>query len=154
MTPLDIRLALLNSGITAPCYIGGANYARPTLAWLQGDFYDAFKADLWDENLDTWAKRWECRDFARLYACEAQKANAKTTAVPPDEDALAVGEFWFIPDAKRYGTAPGQLTGDPGEGHAIAICITDKGLAFVDPQNNIVWPMTTAELISCWFVRF
>jgi hypothetical protein len=141
MTQLDIRSALLAAGITCPVYIGGANYAKPTLAWLQGDFYAAFRAGLWNHDLDAWAVRWECRDFTRAYACEAQKANALTLKTPTGEDAVGVGEIWF---------RPGGLT----VGHAINAAFPEQGLTFIDPQNNNVWQMSTVELASIYYVRF
>ena len=139
----------------AKVFVGGSNYAAPTLAWLQGTFYDFFKGRLWNDDLQAWAVKWECRDFARAYACYAQECNALTPATPGGADILAVGEVWFIPDADRYGALPGQLAGTPnGAGHAINIALVETGWTFIDPQANIVWQMTEAELRSIYFLRF
>lgn len=122
---------------------GGANYAVPTVAWLTGPFWQYFKAKLWSDDVDTWSVKWECRDFARAYACFAQLANARSSGTPDGDDALAVGEFWFHPD-----------TNPPGEDHAICACITDQGLTFIEPQTGAVRPMSATEIASCTFARF
>lgn len=120
---------------------GGTAYAVPTLAWLTGPFWGFFKSRLWSDALDAWEVRWECRDFARAYACYAQECNALSPGQPPAEDALAVGEFWYHPTGSA-------------QDHAINACITDRGLVFVDPQNGLTVNPTTNELNSCAFCRF
>ena len=136
-------------------FCGGSNYAAPTLAWLQGTFYDFFRARLWSDSLQAWVVKWECRDFARAYACYAQECNALTPATPGGADILTVGEVWFIPDADRYGVNAGQLAGTPsGGGHAINLALVETGWVFIDPQVNLLWQMTEAELKSIYFLRF
>lgn len=122
---------------------GGLNYAVPTLAWLLGPCRDAFRARLFDAGLMSWKVRWECRDFARAFACFAQEANALTPGGPAGCDALAVGEIWFKPDGSAAGL-----------GHAICPCITDHGLVFIEPQTGAVRPMSPAEIQSTYFLRF
>jgi hypothetical protein len=139
MTRAEIQAFFL----AKPVWFGGLNYAVPELSWLQGKFWDFFKARLWSENLDKWLVRWECRDFARGFACAAQECNATTAGGPGDCDALAVGEFWFIPD-----------NSPPGQGHAICACITENGLQFIEPQTGAVRPVSETEFASCYFVRF
>ena len=154
MTPADIRASLLSSRIFFPPAFGGAVYALPTVAWLQGAFTDYFKQELFNADMQTWAVRWECRDFSRAFACLAQVCNARSNT-PGNADALAVGEVWFIPDADRYGTNPGQLGGTPGGGHAINAAFTEQGLIFLDPQfTSQLWPMSLTELSSIYFLRF
>ncbi|HEY1791566.1 MAG TPA: hypothetical protein VGG34_01495 [Opitutaceae bacterium] len=126
---------------------GGLIYAKPEWAWIVGPFRELVRARLWSDGLDTWLVKWECRDFARAFACYAQECNALTPGAPKGSDALAVGEFWFIPDASR-GLAPA------GTGHAINICITEKGVQFIDPQNFTEWIPSLDELASCLFLRF
>lgn len=140
MTSSDLR-ALFVSG--TPIFVGGTNYAKPTVAWLTGDFWQYFKAQLWDENLDKWTVTWECRDFARAFACLAQVCNAKTPGIPAGVDALAVGEFWFHPDGNP-----------PFQDHAICPCVTDEGLIFIDPQTGLLRPVSSNELLTCVFCRF
>ncbi len=122
-------------------YFGALNYAVPTRAWLQGPFWDFFKARFWSEDLDKWKFRWECRDFARAYACAAQECWA-STAGGPDSDALAVGEIWFIPDASK------------ADGHAICPVFTEHGLEFIEPQTGQLCPITPEQLSSSYFRRF
>lgn len=123
-------------------HFGASSYAVPTLAWLQGDLWKFFKARLWSENLDTWKVRWECRDFARAYACSALECWADTPGANPD-DGLAVGEVWFIPDPTQ-----------PSSGHAICPVITENGLQFIEPQTGQLYPMTAAQLSTRYFLRF
>ena len=138
MTPLQLRLLFPS----APTFIGGADYALPTLAWLQGPFWDYFKGELWDDNLDKWQVRWECRDFARAFATFAQVCNALTPVALAGTDALAIGEFWY------------HIGGDPATGHAINVCMTDQGQVFIEPQNGQQVHLTDVEISSCFFVRF
>ena len=140
MTQADLR-ALFIQG--TPIFVGGSNYAKPTTAWLTGPFWQWFKAMLWDEDLDKWTPPWECRDFARAYACLAQVCNARTAALPAGMDALAVGEFWFHPDGNP-----------PLEDHAICACVTEEGLIFIEPQTGLVRPVSPNELLTCKFARF
>ncbi|MDE2104596.1 MAG: hypothetical protein KGL39_45595 [Patescibacteria group bacterium] len=123
---------------------GASSYAVPTLAWLQGDFWNYFYRQLWDESLQKWTVRWECRDFARAYACMAQLCWAKTQGAAATDDGLAVGEFWFIPDATK-----------PTEGHAICAVFTENGLQFIDPQvGTSLWQMSHEQFSSSYFLRF
>lgn len=126
-----------------PVHFGGLDFEVPTLAWLTGPFWSAFKARLWNENLDKWRVRWECRDFARAYACMAHECWALTTGVDSPSDALAVGEIWFLPDPNT-----------PAQGHAICPAITDKGLIFIEPQTGLTYPVGSAQRASAFFLRF
>ncbi len=123
-------------------YFGALNYAVPTRAWLHGPFWDFFKARYWAEDLDKWKFRWECRDFARAYACAAMECWAATAAAS-ESDALAVGEIWFVPD-------PGK----PTDSHAVCAVFTENGLEFIEPQTNALCPMSPEQLSSRFFVRF
>ena len=140
MTAQEIRNAFYGK----PVFVGGANYAVPAQDWLLGPFYDYFKKQLGGDGLGAWSVRWECRDFARAYACLAQICNALTTGpAPAAEDALAVGEFWFKPDGSA-----------PGTGHAINVCFTETGLTFIEPQTGLLRPVSDSEMSSCYFLRF
>lgn len=123
--------------------LGASAYEVPTLAWVRGEFYDAFRKWLYSLGEDTWTVNWECRDFARAYACYMQLCWARSNPRPGSADGCAAGEIWFIPDAT-----------DPTKGHAICPVVTDQGLVFIDPQNNELWPMTAAQLGSAFFLRF
>lgn len=123
-------------------HLGAASYAVPVRAWLLGKCYEAFRARYWSENLNTWTIRWECRDFARAFACFAQECWALTEAFTSD-DGMAVGEIWFIPDARK-----------PAEGHAICPIFTENGLEFLEPQTGQLWPITPAQFYSRYFLRF
>lgn len=123
-------------------YMGATNYAVPTLTWLQGPCYEAFKKRYWDDNLTVWTVRWECRDFARAFACFATECWALTAGNDPS-DALSVGEIWFL-----------RTPGDPSSGHAVCPIITDNGLQFLEPQTGLICDMSPEQLSSRFFVRF
>lgn len=125
-------------------HFGGLEYAVPTVNWLQTKFWDYFSKRLWDSNVSKWKVRWECRDFARAYACMAQECWANTVGVDSPADALAVGEIWF----RQY---PNELT---KPGHAVCPAITDRGLVFIEPQNNTLCEMSSEQLASRYFLRF
>lgn len=122
---------------------GGMVYASPTRAWVEGPFYDYLKKLLWNFGEDTWAVKWQCRDFARAYATFAQLANAQTPDSPKGIDALSIGEIWFHPDHNA-----------PGDDHAINIIVADRACFFIDPQTGLEWAMSTAEIASVSFLRF
>lgn len=122
---------------------GALTYAVPTLNWLQGPCWEFFRARLWSENLDKWQVRWECRDFARAFACCALECWAKTVG-GTDDDGLAVGEIWFLPDRRAQAMA----------GHAVCPAITDGGLIWLDPQNGQLWPFTPSEFASRYYLRW
>lgn len=126
-----------------PIHFGGMNYAVPTTAWLTGSFWDFFKKQLWDFGTETWSVKFECRDFARAYACYAQTCNALSGDTPEGADALAVGEIWFHPDSEP-----------PGSDHAICACVTDKGLVYIEPQTGAIRTLSRIETLSCTFLRF
>lgn len=144
MTRPEIFAFFPPAGVLGQPKFGGNNYAVPTLEWLRGPFWEFFKARYWSTNSDKWKFRWECRDFARAYACAAQECwGNMNLELAPDSDALAVGEIWFVPEAL-----------DASKGHAICPAITDVGLVFIDPQNNSLWQITEAQLASRYFLRF
>lgn len=142
MTRSEIQLALYHAGLRALPNFGTDNYALPETAWLTGPFWDFYKAQLWNADVDNWQVKWECRDFARAYACLAQLCNARTAVSHTGMSALAVGEFWYNPG------------GNPAEGHAINACFTEHGLTFIEPQTGAPVTLCQAEISSCYFCRF
>lgn len=122
--------------------MGAGSYAVPTLAWLQGPFWDFFRAELWDRDLSNWKVRWTCRDFARRYASLAQECWAATAGGTTD-DGVAVGELWFTPH-----------NSPPGIGHAICPAVTDQGRVYIDPQSNLKCTLSPEEYESRYFLRF
>lgn len=122
-------------------HFGGMNYSVPTLGWLQGAFWDFFKARYWSEDLDKWKFRWQCRDFARAYACAAQECWASTVA-DSDADACAVGEIWYSPDPKS------------ASGHAICPVFTERGLQFIEPQTGHICELSPEQFSSRYYLRY
>lgn len=126
-------------------HVGAASYAVPTLKWLQGPCYTAFRERYWLADLDKWQFRWECRDFAsafRLFTVECWARN-KSVNTPDNDDGISVGEMWFFPDPD-----------DVSKGHAICPVICDRGLQFIEPQTGLLYPCSDAQLVSRYFLRF
>ncbi len=123
-------------------HFGAMDYTVPDLDWLRGPCYDAFKTRYWSSNLDKWTVRWQCRDFTRAFAVFAGECWAASTKVDLPTEAVSVGEIWFRPDPAKPA------------GHAVNPVICDKGLVFLEPQNNSLWPMQPAQLSSQYFLRF
>lgn len=150
MTPAELQSTLRASGIYAVGF-GGANYQLPTLAWLQNTFYPAMRQELFGEGITAWSQAFNCRLFTLDALVFADKCDAETVNAAPGTDTLAIGSFWFVPDAARFGNSetPGLLAGTySGEGHAILCCVTDQGIKFLDPQSNTIWALSAAELNS------
>lgn len=141
MNQQDLRAECID--LPAELAIGGTSYALPTQAWLLGPFWGSFREQLFNESVEDWEVNWECRDFVRFYAAWAQLCNARTPNSPAGTNALAVGEFWYIPDDSK-----------PNDGHALVICFTDQGRIFIDPQTGLLCTLTSAQLRSCYFCRF
>jgi hypothetical protein len=133
---------MIAAGVRGIIHFGAANFALPATAWLTGSFWQYFRAQLWNADVDKWQVKWECRDFARAYATLAQLCNARTSSSPADTDALAVGEFWYNPG------------GDRTKGHAINACFTERGLTFIEPQTGNPVQLCPVEIQSCYFCRF
>jgi hypothetical protein len=137
-------LAFCPSTLACVTHLGAGSYAVPTLKWLQGPFYDVFRKRLWDENLHKWKKRFACRDFAALYRATAIECWGASDGVVSEDDGLSVGEIWFDP-----------TPADPFDpNHGIVPAITDRGLLFIEPQNNTLWPMSDEQFASRFFLRF
>ena len=130
--------AEIQSSFATPVLFADASYARPTLRWLQGQFWDAFRQDRWAK-VGSYSRKNDCDNWARAFAQLAQDSHAQTRS-GSDDEALAVGEFFY--------------TKASGEGHAINAAFTDVGLVFIEPQNGLTLKLTTSEILSCFFVRF
>ncbi len=124
--------------LLAPAYFADASYAKPTLAWLQGPFWTWFIAQRQAYGLNTWTRKNDCDNFARAYAQAAQDCHS-VSQDPTNQEGLAVGEFWY------HG---------PNGPHAIIIAVTDKGIVYLEPQNNHQLILTPSEISSCFYVRF
>jgi hypothetical protein len=118
-------------------WLPDASYTRPTLRWLQGAFWDAFREDRFNK-VGRYSRKNDCDNFARAYAQLAQDCHAMSTG--RDAEGLAVGEVFYITRK--------------GEGHAIVCAFTDQGRKFIEPQTGRVIDLTENELLSCTFVRF
>ena len=148
MTQGDLLQSFRNVGIYVTSQLGGANYAVPTLAWLKGPCYDAFKAKYFADGIAAWSPRFNCRLFALSFVVFANECNALTNGGPANEDTLTLGMFEFIPDPSRFG-GDAPLAGTySGEGHAIWIALTEQGVKLVDPQSNYDWVLTETEKSS------
>lgn len=122
-----------------PCSVWcpDTTYAEPTLRWLQGAFWQSFRADRWAK-VGSYSRKNDCDNWARAYAQHAQDCHAMSHG--SEAEALAVGEMFY--------------TKASGEGHAICVAITEQGLVFLEPQNGQVITLSPSEILSCFFVRF
>ncbi len=132
MTPAEIQTHFSRAVIFAD-----DEYARPSLAWLQGKFWDAFQRDRWDR-VGSYSRKNDCDNWARAYAQLAQDCHAAT--VGNNAAALAVGEFFYARE--------------DGVRHAIVCAFVESGLVFIEPQNGRVLTLTPSERQLCFFVRF
>lgn len=134
MTPAEIQALLSLIFIR----FADDSYARPTLAWLQGAFWDSFQADRFDK-VGSYSRKNDCDNWARAYAQHAQDCHAMSNGNA--DEALAVGEFFY--------------TKTDGSGHAICMAVVDGfRLAFIEPQNGTELHLTPNEIASCSFARF
>lgn len=124
---------------TALVIAADATYARPTVEWLQGDFWDWFKGARWKLGLHRWHRRHDCDDFARAYCQACADAWALTPGAEEVAEAVAVGEFYY---------------NNAGTPHAIVAAVTDMGLVFIEPQTSLALKLTDAEIKSCFYARF
>lgn len=132
MTNYELQALLPRQAILAD-----SSYAQPTLAWLQGAFWQSFKADRWAK-VGSYTRKNDCDNWARAYAQHAEDCHAMSKG--SDAEGLAVGEFFY--------------TKDSGDGHAIVIAVIDDQVVFIEPQNGLTLQLTEAEILSCAFVRF
>lgn len=116
------------------------SYATPTLHWLQGLFWEWFRAARWSHNLDRWTRKNDCDNFARAYAQAAQDCHAGSHG--SDAEALAVGEYFYQKAGAGGHAIVAAFVGDPAE------------LVFIEPQSNQLLDLTPAERASAFFVRF
>lgn len=141
LTAADLRLQLALAGMTAPAFIADAAYLLPRADWLLGEFEKYYRASLHALVGSDWsAERWDCDDFADLYAILARICHRRTPG--SERTGLAVGSLWY--------TRPGV------GGHAINVALTsDKGLIFIEPQqpaNQI--SLSATDRSTAWHVRF
>lgn len=121
-------------------HFGCADYEVPTLEWVQQKAWPAFRDWLFSMGCDKWQERFECRDFARMFAAFCVVCWAQTRMVSSTSDGVSVGEIWFNPE--------------PLTGHAICPVICDKGLVFIEPQTGQEYPMSAEQIATAYFLRF
>lgn len=141
LTAAQLRLYLASAGISPPSLLtADRGYKAPTAAWLEGTFLTWFRVVLAELSLTKWAaEKWDCDDFADLYACMARVCHARSPGA--DGFGLAVGVLWFT-----------QATGG---GHAIIIAYTaDRGLVTIEPQTGKAITLKATEAQSAWLAKF
>lgn len=140
MKSVDLYKAVKLGGFTnAQLIISDVDYALPKASWLTGTFYDFYNGWRFDHNLNEWANKNDCDNFASLFYAFSQICHAKSNR---EEQGIAVGELFYF------------IGGDKNRGHAINIAMTDKGLIAIEPQNGRIQELTKAEKESAWFIRF
>lgn len=140
MKSTDLYKMVMLDGFTgAKIIISDIDYALPKASWLTGKFYEFYKGWRYDHNLNEWANRNDCDNFASLFYTFSQICHAKGNR---SEQGIAVGEMFYF------------IGGDKNRGHAINIAITDVGVIAIEPQTGEIVKLTKAEKESSWFVRF
>lgn len=122
----------------ASVQIADRAYSLPSSEWFP-KFNRWFRHQMAKLVGDRWNARFDCDDFARFFASFCQLANYQTNEAKRAE-GLAVGELFF----RR----------DDGQGHAINLALTEKGVQFIEPQNGEFLELSESEKTSIWFVRF
>lgn len=116
-----------------------STYAEVNSAALP-EFYEWFRAKLWDLGITRWDLKQDCDDFANLYADFMQLRFYNAQWEPgqmPDAQSLAVARWWYRPDGSSAS-------------HAINAVATEKGLLFIEPQTGQVLTLSQTELSSCF----
>lgn len=137
MTSALIRAMIAENLPNAEIFISDADYAKPTAAWITGDFYNYYLNWLEENGLSKWKETFDCDSFSSLFYAFAQACHGNAGR---KEQGIAVGEMFYKVDG--------------GSGHAINIAITEKGIIFIEPQNGQRVMLSVSEMTSCWFVRF
>lgn len=126
---------------TLPGQKGDTHYTQVRRAWL-ADFYARWRADLFRKGVVKWDARFDCNRFAGHYVSAAQVeyfiANFHSWTAG---QALAVGEFWYLPDGAS-------------SRHAVVIAFTDRGVVFIEPQTGQEMALTVSERASASVIRF
>jgi len=115
------------------------DYASPHIGWLTGSLFDWLHNHLFQHNLTSWNRKWDCDNFARGLPYFAEAAH-KTTAV--DTEGISVFEFWY------------QM--DKGGGHAIVTALDGSTPVFIEPQPEArerIVQLSKKEIESCMFMR-
>lgn len=137
----EVTLAGYGSPVQADLFsVVDRVYAKPTLEFLEGAFSKSLRSVQNFFGVAAWSvEANDCDDFARCAAFLAQLLHYRTPGRPP-ASALAFGELWYVKDS--------------GEGHAINIAFTDKGVVCYEPQTRSIVTLSVTEKGSVFKIRF
>lgn len=121
---------------------GKLSYAQVSEAWLQWAYAD-FRAELSAGQFGVvkWDDRSQCTLFATAFEVFCQKryfAQAFHSSIPAP--GVAVGTIWFQPA--------------PGQGHAVNVVRTERGVRYLEPQTGRFLELTATQLSSIYFRKF
>ena len=143
LTVAELRAQLGPMGAIALC--GKARYAEMNSAAVIG-LAQATRDALFAAGITKWRKTATCTVYAARFSCLAQEqffAASFQDAISNELVALATAELWFTPDS------------DLTSGHAINLCLTEKGPVTIDPQlPDALRPMSENEKLRTRAVRF
>lgn len=126
-------------------HTGKLNYAVVRREWVEW-YYKQFRDEIGKGQFGVikWDKLFTCTAFTTRFVADAQLhffRNAWHDTIQYRAESVAIGEFWFQP----------QPT---GPGHAIAVCMTENGLEFFEPQTGQWVNITEEQRTRNWFAKF
>jgi len=102
------------------------------------EYYDWYKAKLFDLGLLKWDPKSDCDNFANLYTDLFQLRFYLAQwerGTLPDAESVAVASYWYKPQ-------------DSITAHAINAVLTNNGLRFIEPQTGKQLELTLTEKAS------
>lgn len=142
LSAAEVRAQLGSMGMLAA--MGKQRYAEVNSAAVIG-LAQATRDALFAAGITKWRKTATCTVYAARFATLGQEkffAASFQDAISAELVALAAGEVWFVPDS------------DLANGHAIGLCVTEKGLLTIDPQiPDALRPLSANETLLVRSVR-
>jgi hypothetical protein len=117
------------------------NYVLPTRKYVNDVILVAYSKFVADNRL-SYSSRFDCDDYARLFAMFASLCN--NLDGPAGYQGIAVGELWYMKE---------ELIGKTT--HAINVIVTsDQEVIFIEPQSGNLIHLSDAEIKSVKLIRF
>jgi hypothetical protein len=145
LSKLQVQEAISNLPKSSGGYdiiAGQPTYQQVSYDWLV--WYQAhYKAQIaiGEFGVTAWSTNFECTSFADGYSYFAQAHYASIARFHNGlGNGIAIGEFWYIPyvdGAKSPLSLPG---------HAINVCLTDRGIVYLEPQADTFTPVVVTPL--------
>lgn len=135
-------LSAILSQANVPILFSDDTYVLPTREFVNDKIIGRY-AKFRRENQLIYNEKFDCDDFARMFALMANVVN-DTENAPAGIQGIAVGEVWYVRN-ELVGKTP----------HAINIIITsEQDVVFFEPQTCSVVNLTEMEFRSIKMIRF